>query len=154
MFLKKQNKSSRLRETKVIVFFPKNANFREWYVFLNFFHEFLEIPWGGREVRKVMLICGQSQKCPFSETDSLETLFFGEKYVFFEKTKKTFRPQTRTFFLFFQKHFFSFFSNFFFMDTFFVFRTPFLKTKNKMFLPLNENLFFPKKIPQKNVFEK
>ena len=45
------------------------------------------------EVPLLSLICGQSQKCPFSKTDSLETLFFFEKNIFFlEKNKNFFRP--------------------------------------------------------------
>jgi len=45
------------------------------------------------EVCLLSLICGQSQKCPFSKTDSLETLFFLRKICFFfEKNKNFFCP--------------------------------------------------------------
>ena len=57
------------------------------------------LPCGGGEVPLVNLICGQSQKCPFSKTDSLETLFFWKK-------QKLFCPSTITCFCFLKKKFF------------------------------------------------
>ena len=37
------------------------------------------LPWGGGEVREVILISGQNQNYPFLKTDSLADTFFGTK---------------------------------------------------------------------------
>jgi hypothetical protein len=77
----------------------------------------------GGEVCLLSLICGQIQKCPFSKTDSLETLFFFEKFIFFLKKIKTVFAllKTITFCCFLKKIFPPSFSNFFFYGHFFCF---------------------------------
>ena len=88
----------------------------------------------------------------------MSVLKFFEKNIFFWKNEKIFSPLNDNLFLFFEKIFFPFFSTFFFMDTFFVFRTPFFGEffleKTSFHLRANTNYFFFKKIPPKKVSEK